>query len=166
MLWVGLALAIGFGAPAADRAAQQNVRGDFVAAERDARQGITQMPNDPWAHYNLAVALKSLGRFDEAIAEYHAAMDLFESNKALRPHGEGDIANCLYGIALTQELRGDPRVAVGAWDNYIKFARKYTREQPSVAIAKMHLDGQMRAANMKGPYPFGPPTAKRPNDIR
>jgi tetratricopeptide (TPR) repeat protein len=154
------------GTPAADRAAQANVRGDFVTAERDARQGITETPNNPWAHYNLAVALKSLGRFDDAIAEYHAAMDLFESNKAWRANGEGDIANCLYGIALTQELRGDPRVAVGAWDNYIKFAQRFKREQPALAIARNRLDGQMRAANMKGPYPFGPPTAKRPNDIR
>jgi hypothetical protein len=25
----------------------------------------------------------------------------------------------------------------------------------------MHLDGQMRAANLRRPYPFGPPSATR-----
>ena len=33
-------------------------------------------------------------------------------------------------------------------------------------VAQMRLDGQMRAANMKGPYPFGPPTATRPGSVR
>ena len=143
-----------------DQAAAFIVKGQFAAAEPLLNKAIQVAPGDPWAHYNLAVVYRNTGRYDQAVREYHTAMDLFET-KGPRPNGEADIGNALYGIALAQEAKGDPRIAAAAWDNYLRFARKYGPEQPAVQIAQMRLDGQMRAANMRGPYPFGPPTATR-----
>jgi tetratricopeptide (TPR) repeat protein len=148
-----------------NRATEMIVRGDFAGAEPLLRRAVIDAPNDPESHYNLAVVLRNTGHPQEAVPEYHRALDIFEA-KGPRPNGEADLGRCLYGIALAQEQAGDPRVAAAAWDNYIRFAKKYQAEQPAVQIAKMRMDGEMRAANMRGPYPFGPPTATRPNDIR
>ena len=95
-----------------DQAAALIVRGQFAAAEPLLKQAIQITPTDPWAHYNLAVVYRNTGRYDAAVRSYHAALDLFES-KGPRPNGEADIGNALYGIALAQEAKGDPRVAVG-----------------------------------------------------
>jgi len=140
-------------------ATQMIVQGDFAGAEPLLRKAVREAPDEPEPHYNLAVVLRSTGRNLEAAAEYHQALDIFESTDAR----EADVARCLYGIALAQEANGDPRVAVSAWDNYIQFAQRFRAEQPSVAIARMHIDGQMRASKMRGPYPFGPQTASRPS---
>ncbi len=131
------------------------VQGRVSEAEAPLRAAIAKDPNEAEAHYNLGVVLRESGRFDEASGEYRAAMNLFSSGD------EPNQAKCLYGIALAQEATGDPAVAAGAWHEYIRFAQRFESEQTSVDIAKNHLDGELRAANLKGPFPFGS-TATRP----
>jgi tetratricopeptide (TPR) repeat protein len=148
-----------------NRASDLIVRGDYAGAEPLLRKALIDAPDDPYGHFNLGSVLRATGRYDEAVIEFHKALDVFES-QGPRANGAGDIASSLYNIALAQEAKGDPRVAVGAWDNYIRFASKYKSESPSVEIAKNRIDGQMRLAQMKGPFPFGPQKAAVPRTTR
>jgi tetratricopeptide (TPR) repeat protein len=125
-----------------DEAAQQIVRGDFAAAEPLLQRAVRETPNNPWAHYNLAVVYRNTGRYEHAIMQYEQAKDLFEQQRA----GENTIAASLYGIALATEARGQPRAAVDAWQSYIAFARRYDAEQPAIAIARARVDTNLQAA--------------------
>jgi Flp pilus assembly protein TadD len=104
------------------------VAGRFAEAEKPLREALRLDPTLSEGHYNLAVALKSEGRNDEAIAEFHRALDGFAS--------EPDRAKAFYGIGLAREARGDK----GAWDDYLAFARPLRNEQPAVQIAEDHRD--------------------------
>ena len=104
------------------------VAGRFAEAEKPLRAALRLDPTLAEGHYNLAVALKNEGRFDEAIAEYHRALDGFQI--------ESNRAKALYGIGLAREARGDK----GAWDEYLAFARPLRVEQPAVQIAEEHRD--------------------------
>jgi hypothetical protein len=88
---------------------------------------------------------------------------LFEK-KGPRANGPGDIANCLYGIALARQATGDPQAAAGAWNDYIRFAQRFTNEQPVVAIAREHVDTDLRLARTNGPFPAQ--QATRPHTTR
>ena len=104
------------------------VEGRYAEAEKPLRAALRIDPLLAEAHYNLAVALKNEGRYDEAIAEYHRALDGFKS--------EPRRAQALYGVGLAREARGDK----GAWDEYLAFARPLRAEQPAVRIAEYHRD--------------------------
>ena len=100
----------------------------YAEAEKPLREALRIDPTLAEGHYNLAVALKNEGRYDEAVAEYHRALDGFAS--------EPRRAQALYGIGLAREARGDK----GAWDEYLAFARPLRVEQPAVQIAEYHRD--------------------------
>ena len=104
------------------------VAGRYAEAEKFLREALRLDPSLAEGHYNLAVALKSQGMADEAIAEYHHALDGFTK--------ESDRAKALYGIGLAREMRGDR----GAWDEYLAFARPLRDEQAAVQIAELHRD--------------------------
>ena len=104
------------------------VQGRFAEAEKPLREALRMDPSLSNGHYNLAIALKNQGRFDEAIAEYHRSLDGF--------HTESTRAQAFYGIGLAREARGDK----GAWDEYLAFARPLRNEQPAVQIAEEHRD--------------------------
>ncbi len=104
------------------------VEGRYAEAEKPLRKALRLDPSLSEGHYNLAVALKNLGQYDEAIAEYHRALDGFST--------EPNRAKALYGIGLAREARGDK----GAWDEYLAFARPLRNEQPAVRIAEYHRD--------------------------
>jgi hypothetical protein len=108
--------------------------------------------------------LRATGRNQEAIGEYHQAKHLFET-VGPRANGAGDIGNSLYGIALAQEAMGDPEEAARAWNSYLRFARRFQREQAAVAIAKQRLQTQERLARARGGVP-GAQEAKRPSTTR
>jgi tetratricopeptide (TPR) repeat protein len=145
-----------------NRAASLMVRGDYAAAEPLLRQAVADEPSYPYAHFTLASLLRDTGRNDEAIAEYRTARSLFEA-VGPRANGEGDIANCLYGIALAEEARNDPNAAARAWHDYIRFARRFEAEQPAVAIARAHVRTNQQLARL--PY-YGPQTATRATTTR
>src|SRR4051812_46632943 len=100
------------------------VAGKFADAEKPLREALRIDPTLAEAHYNLAVALRNLGNADDAIAEYHRALDGFTT--------ERDRAKALYGVGLAREARGDR----GAWDEYLAFARPLRNEQAAVRIAQ------------------------------
>ncbi|HXU71693.1 MAG TPA: tetratricopeptide repeat protein [Polyangia bacterium] len=102
------------------------VEGRFAEAEKYLRDALRMDSTLPEAHYNLAVALRNEGRYDEAIAEYHHALGGFVA--------EPDRAKAFYGIGLAREARGDRN----AWDEYLAFARPFRAERPAVAIARDH----------------------------
>ena len=104
------------------------VEGRWADAEKKLREALRLDPSLSEGHYNLAVALKNEGRYDEAIAEYHRALDGFVT--------EPNRAKAFYGIGLAREARGDK----GAWDEYLAFARPLRNEQPAVRIAEFHRD--------------------------
>jgi tetratricopeptide (TPR) repeat protein len=153
------------GDEAVNRASELIVRGDYAKAEPILLDAIKRAPANPYAHFNLGSVYRATGRNDEAIQQFRQALDIFETTGP-RANGEGDLAASLYNIALATEAKGDPRASVSAWDAYIRFARKYAREQPSVEIAKNRVDAEMRLAQMKGPFPFGPQKATRPSTTR
>jgi len=111
-----------------DRGVSLVVAGHFAEAEKPLRESVRLDPTLPEAHYNLAIALRNEGRFDDAIAEYHRALDGFTT--------EPDRAKALYGIGMAREARGDK----GAWDEYLAFARPLRNEQSAVRIAQDHRD--------------------------
>lgn len=101
------------------------VQGDYADAEKLLREALRLEPDQPEARYDLAVALRHLGRYDEAIAEYEQAAQMF-------PRGdEAARAQALYGAGLAKEARGDR----DAWGAYLAFARPLAAEQPAVRIA-------------------------------
>lgn len=104
------------------------VEGKFAQAEKPLREALRIDPTLPEAHYNLGVVLRNEGRYDEAIAEYHRALDGFTT--------EPRRAQALYGIGLAREARGDK----GAWDEYLAFARPLRNEQAAVRIAENRRD--------------------------
>lgn len=147
-----------------NRASEKIVRSDYAGAEPLLRRAVVEAPNDPYAHYNLAAVLRATGRGEAAIPEYRRAKELFET-VGPRANGQGDIANCLYGIGLAEEARGDAQAAARAWGDYIRFAQRYSGEQPAVAIARQHAQADERLARTRGPF-LGPKEATRPSTTR
>ncbi len=147
-----------------NRASERMARGDYAGAEPLLRRAVVDAPNDPYAHFNLASVLRATGRNDEAITEYHAAKRLFE-DIGPRANGEGDVGNCLYGIALAEEAKGDPVMAERAWQSYVRFARRFEREQPAVAIAQERIRTNAELARARGTVP-GTREATRPSVTR
>lgn len=147
-----------------NRASEMMVRGDYAGAEPLLRQAISDAPGDPYAYFDLASVLRATGRNDEAIGEYRTAQRLFET-KGPRANGQGDISNCLYGIALAREGMDNPQAAADSWNEYIRFAQRFGNEQPAVAIARERVETNTRLARAKGPY-RGTEEATRPHTTR
>ena len=146
-----------------NRASEMIVRGDYAAAEPLLRRAVVDSPNDPYAHANLAAVLRDEGDNDAAIVEYRQAKTLFET--APGANGEGDVANCLFGIALAVEARGDAEASANAWHDYIRFAQRFAREQPAVELAREHVQTDERMAHLRQPS-LGPRKAARPSITR
>ncbi|MGZ3438997.1 MAG: tetratricopeptide repeat protein [Polyangia bacterium] len=104
------------------------VEGRYAEAEKPLREALRLDPTLAEAHYNLGVALREQGRFDDAIAEYRASLAGFTS--------EPDRSKALYGMDLAREAHGDKN----AWEDYLAFALPLRAEQPTVQIAKEHRD--------------------------
>jgi tetratricopeptide (TPR) repeat protein len=147
-----------------NRASALIVSGRYGEAEPLLRQAVVNVPGDPYAYFNLASVLRATGRNEEAIANYQRAQSLFAAS-GKSANGPGDIANCLYGVALAREAGNDPRAAAQAWNDYIGYAQRFAREQPAVAIAREHVDEDQRLARARGPA-LGPQQATRPRTIQ
>jgi Flp pilus assembly protein TadD len=113
---------------ALDKGVELVIKGKWADAEKHLREALRSDPTLSEAHYNLAVALRNQGRFDESIAEYHEALGAFTR--------EEDRAKALYGVGLAKEARGDR----DAWDEYLAFGRPLRDQQPTVRIALDHRD--------------------------
>ena len=76
------------------------LKGDLEAALADCQKGISQHPNDTYGLGALAFVYYKMGRFDDSIAAYTAALDFPD----LEPH---DKAYPLYGRGLAKLKKGD-----------------------------------------------------------
>lgn len=105
------------------------VAGNFGDGEKDIREALRLDPSlGAPAHYNLAVALRNEGRYDEAIEQYRVAFAASTS--------EPERAAALYGVGLAKESLGQH----DAWNEYLAFARPKKVEQPAVRVAEEHRD--------------------------
>jgi len=132
-------------------------------------QKTTQLlPDDPQAHYNLGVALKSAGRFDDAAASYRKAVklkpDLAEAHNnlgtVLKDQGQFDAALSSYRRAI--EIKPDFADAhsnlayvlkqLGQFDAAVASCRRAVALNPNSPIAHNNLGillqdaGQLDAA--------------------
>jgi tetratricopeptide (TPR) repeat protein len=138
------------------------VDGKYSEAEHWLRDAIRLDPTMAEAHYNLGVVLRNTGRFDEAIGEYRLAIPLFQQFGAA--DGENALSRCLYAIALANEGKGDPAQATIAWNDYLRYARRFRIEQPAVEIAQHHLADNQRLAQIRTSP--GVQKATRPSNVR
>jgi tetratricopeptide (TPR) repeat protein len=114
--------------------------GKYEDASKELRAALRENPELREAHYNLGVALRGLGAYDEAISELEYAEEQY---------ARVDVSNrakCYYAAALAKEARGDR----DAWSEYLKFARKLPAERDKVQIAEEH-----QAALRRGQTPLG-----------
>jgi tetratricopeptide (TPR) repeat protein len=113
-----------------DEASVKISQGNRTDAEVALRQSIERNPNLPWAHYNLATCLQARRAFDDALAEYRRALDLFgNANRHAR-------SACLYGIAATLDDRNDFDGALKAYQTYLDFAGAAPEEANGVSVAR------------------------------
>lgn len=95
-------------------------RGDAVLAVREYRRLLEMHPEMVAARGNLASALVSLGRFDEAIAQYEMALKEDPGNQPLR-----------FNLALTCLRKGDYMQAAQ------RFAAIHDREPANIHVATL-----------------------------
>ncbi|HVH72098.1 MAG TPA: tetratricopeptide repeat protein [Candidatus Dormibacteraeota bacterium] len=100
------------------QAAEAQQRGDLALAVSKYQEVIRLDPNVVAAHANLGVALSALGRFDDAITQYHIALAEAPGDPALRMnlglahYKKGDFAAAAAQFAsLHKENPGDLRIA-------------------------------------------------------
>lgn len=138
------------------RGVQLVVDGKYAEAEPLLLKTISMDPKQPEAHYNLAIVYKYTGRQADAVKQYRIALSQYSGSDI------PNLTKCLYGIALVQEDRNDPALAAQAWNDYIRFARRYPSEGPAVRIAERHEQQAIMAERARKPSPFGPERATRP----
>lgn len=107
----------------AERAAEEVTRGRYVEALALADRSVALLPNDAWAHYQRAVALRHLGRVDAAVSAYRDAETRFvndPSGKSIAIYGRAraldDVGRCdearrAYGEYSVHVRSRDPRAA-------------------------------------------------------
>ena len=86
-------------------------RGDSHTAISGFRHFLARAPRQPEAHVNLGFALLSVQAYDEARAAFMRAIDLRRSQ-----------ANAYYGLAVSEEGRGDLAGALGAMRAFVHLA--------------------------------------------
>ncbi len=95
-------------------------RGDAALAVREYYQLLQTHPEIVTARANLATALVSLGRFDEAITQYQLALKEAPSNSSLR-----------FNLGITYFRKGDFRQATE------QFAALYQKDPSNVRVATL-----------------------------
>jgi tetratricopeptide (TPR) repeat protein len=93
-------------------------RGEMAAAESKFKELVQLRPDMTAAHANLGVVLASLGRYDEAITQYHIALSQAPGDAGLRLdlglayYKKGDFAGAAAEFAsLHKEYPADARIA-------------------------------------------------------
>lgn len=95
------------------RGAERYEGGHYEDAERAFREGLAACGEHPLLHYNLGIALESLGRRDDAIAAYEQALK-----------ADPAFADCHYNIALLYEALGKPQKAIRHMAQYRRLTKK------------------------------------------
>jgi tetratricopeptide (TPR) repeat protein len=93
------------------------VKRDYDGAIACFQEAIALDPKLALAHYNLGVALKAKGQFDEAIAECRAAL------RSKQPFPQAYIAHCCLGNVLRR--KGQLDEAIAAYKEAIRLKKDY-----------------------------------------
>jgi hypothetical protein len=104
------------------------LRGDPAGALRLAERAIALAANDPWAHYDRAVALGGLGRVDESVAEYRLAQARFGDDAWGR-------SIAIYGRAHVLAEHQRCEQAEAAYEEYASFVAKAAPGAAEMALA-------------------------------
>ena len=107
-------------------AAQHHQAGRLQAAEQIYRQILAIQPNHAYAHNNLGVALKDMGKRDEAIACYRRALQL-------RP----DYAEAHSNLGLALRDRGKLDEAVASCRRALKLKPDFPEAHNNLGLALM-----------------------------
>jgi tetratricopeptide (TPR) repeat protein len=116
------------------------MRGDPAGALALAERALGVAADDPWAHYDRAVALGGLGRVDQAVAEYRLAQAHFGDDawgKSIAIYGRAHL--------LAEHQRCEQ--AEAAYEEYASFVARDAPKDAEMALAY--------AGNC--PLPSGPP---------
>ncbi len=76
--------------------------GKIDEALEDYNKALTQAPEEPLIHFNIAGALYKKSQYDEAIKEYQQA--LFSSDKYLEAKANYNIGNCKFRQGKIKEI--------------------------------------------------------------
>jgi tetratricopeptide (TPR) repeat protein len=91
--------------------------GRFEEAVAQASQEIAALPDEPEAYFNRAQALTALGRLEDAVDDYEAALRLDASSSSLDPAAVDDeLFFALRSIAVAHKDR--PADALDALERY------------------------------------------------
>jgi tetratricopeptide (TPR) repeat protein len=137
-----------------NRSAEADAKGQYAEAERLARDALERDPTLANAEYDLGLALKHQGRYDEALQHIQAALGLFPAEN------EADVAKCLYAVSLIHEAAANKQAAVDGWRKYIDFARQHESQAVTLPIAEQRLAQLEQPATAA--VPPGTPTTVRP----
>jgi tetratricopeptide (TPR) repeat protein len=133
----------------ADEAAVKISQGNRTDAEALLRQAVAEDPKLAWAHYNLGSCLAARRAFDDAVASYQRALQLFDrKDRHARSAG-------LYGIAVALDDKNDFGPAIAAYEAYLQFADAAPEESNGVTQAKARLTA-LKLAQSQGLPPGKP----------
>jgi tetratricopeptide (TPR) repeat protein len=116
-----------------NRSAEADVKQEYAEAERLAREALDGDPTLANAEYDLGLALKHQGRYDEALGHIQAALKLFPAED------EENVAKCLYAVPLIHEAAANKQAAIEGWRQYIAFARPRQSQAATLPIAEQRL---------------------------
>ena len=117
-------------------------QGNRTDAEPMLKQAIAMNPNLAWAHYNLATCLHARRAFDDAVASYRRALELF-------PVGQRWARSaCLYGIAAALDDKNEFAKAKQAYEAYLQFAADVPEESNGVVVARGRMEILERALHL------------------
>jgi tetratricopeptide (TPR) repeat protein len=113
--------------------------GDYDAALAAANGELAMQPNEPEVFFYRAQALAGLGRWEEAIADYEAALRLDASDSALDPASVDD--ELFFALrTLATARKGDPAAALATLERY-RAALPEGRHVADLATWADHING-------------------------
>jgi tetratricopeptide (TPR) repeat protein len=129
------------------RAASAEMAGDPQDALKLSEKTIAANPRDPWGYYGRAIALRQLGRVDDALQAYSSAEGLFA------PSDLWGRSVAIYGRAHALEQAGRCTEAKGEFERYAAFVRE--RDPKSADMATRYA-ADCRSPASEAPHPSRP----------
>jgi tetratricopeptide (TPR) repeat protein len=128
-------------------AAEAQQHGDAALAVRKYQELLRLHPEVLAAHANLGLVFDSLGRFDEAVAQFRAAVALAPGDRSLRTnlamayYQKGDLPNAIREFSsLLKDAPGDMQTATLLGNCYVRQGRPAQAVSLLTPLAASHPD--------------------------